>query len=125
MKLEELQRELNTAKESKQVLESRLVSMEAEARAMSVKVGSLEVEVQKERALSEEIAAKCRELEEELSRKEQEVELQKTASSNGELKIKQVRHHLLLLTTYISSNIFYQLFAGYCRNISLPYVSKS
>ncbi|XP_030934176.1 filament-like plant protein isoform X3 [Quercus lobata] len=89
VKLEELQRELNTAKESKQVLESRLVSMEAEARAMSVKVGSLEVEVQKERALSEEIAAKCRELEEELSRKEQEVELQKTASSNGELKIKQ------------------------------------
>ncbi|XP_050251214.1 filament-like plant protein isoform X2 [Quercus robur] len=89
VKLEELQRELNTAKESKQVLESRLVSMEAEARAMSVKVGSLEVEVQKERALSEEIVAKCRELEEELSRKEQEVELQKTASSNGELKIKQ------------------------------------
>ncbi|KAK4572813.1 hypothetical protein RGQ29_031010 [Quercus rubra] len=89
VKLEELQRELNTAKESKQVLESRLISMEAEARAMSVKVGSLEVEVQKERALSEEIAAKCRELEEELSRKKQEVELQKTASSNGELKIKQ------------------------------------
>nr|XP_023881275.1 filament-like plant protein isoform X3 [Quercus suber] len=89
VKLEELQRELNTAKESKQVLESRLISMEAEARVMSVKVGSLEVEVQKERALSEEIAAKCRELEEELSRKKQEVELQKTASSNGELKIKQ------------------------------------
>ncbi|KAM3683124.1 hypothetical protein ACJW31_12G123300 [Castanea mollissima] len=89
VKLEELQRALNTAKESKQVLESRLISMEAEAKAMSVKVGSLEVEVQKERALSEEIAAKCRELEEELSRKKQEVELQKTASSNCELKIKQ------------------------------------
>ena len=119
MKLEELQRELNTAKESKQVLESRLISMEAEARAMSVKVGSLEVEVQKERALSEEIAAKCRELEEELSRKKQEVELQKTASLNGELKIKQVRHHYLLLSSLCSSIIFYHLFAGYCRVISI------
>ena len=94
MKLEELQMELSGAKELKQVLESRLICMEAEARTMSVKVDSLEVKFQNERALSAEIAAKCRELEEELSRKKQEVELQKTASSNGELKIKQVRHHL-------------------------------
>jgi hypothetical protein len=92
VKLEELQTELNTAKESNEVLESRIISMEAEARTMSVKVDSLEVKVQKEKALSAEIAAKCRELEEELSRKKQEIELQKTASSNGELKIKQVRH---------------------------------
>ena len=97
MKLEELQRELNTAKELKQVLESRLISMEAEARTMSVKVDSLEVKVQKERALSAEIVAKCRELEEELSRKNQEIELQKTASSNGESKIKQVKHHFCYL----------------------------
>ena len=124
MKLEELQMELIGAKELKQVLESRLICMEAEARTMSVKVDSLEVKFQNERALSAEFAAKCQELEEELSRTKQEVE-QKTASSNGELKIKQVRHHLLLLTTYISSTIFYQLFAGYCRNISLPYISQS
>ena len=116
--------ELIGAKELKQVLESRLICMEAEARTMSVKVDSLEVKFQNERALSAEFAAKCQELEEELSRKKQEVE-QKTASSNDELKIKQVRHHLLLLTTYISSTIFYQLFAGYCGNISLPYISQS
>ncbi|KAK9270158.1 hypothetical protein L1049_025734 [Liquidambar formosana] len=63
--------------------------MEAEVRTMSAKVDSLEAEVKKERALSADIAVKCRELEDELSRKKQEVELQQTASSNGELKIKQ------------------------------------
>ena len=119
MKLEELQRELYNVKESKQVLESRLISMEAEARTLSVKVESLEIKVQRERALSAEIAAQCQELEEELSRKMQEIELQKTASLNGELKIKQVRHHYLLLSSLRSSIIFYHLFAGYCRGISI------
>ncbi|XP_059449008.1 filament-like plant protein isoform X1 [Corylus avellana] len=89
MKLEELQRELNIAKEKKQVVDSRLSSMEAEATTMAAKVECLEVEVQKEKALSAEIAGKCRKLEEELSRKRQEIELQKTASSNGEFKIKE------------------------------------
>jgi hypothetical protein len=93
MKLEELQRELNIAKEKKQVVDSRLSNMEAEATTMAAKVECLEVEVQKEKALSAEIAGKCRELEKELSRKRQEIELQKTASSNGEFKIKEVRHH--------------------------------
>ena len=119
VKLEELQRELYNTKESKQILESRLISMEAEARTMSVKVESLEIKVQRERALSAEIAAQCQELEEELSRKMQEIELQKTASLNGELKIKQVRHHYLLLSSLCSSIIFYHLFAGYCRVISI------
>ncbi|KAG2701122.1 hypothetical protein I3843_06G029300 [Carya illinoinensis] len=89
LKLEELQTELNIVKETKQVVESRLICMEAEARTMSAKVDALEVEVQKERTLSAEIAAKCRKSEEELSRERQEIELQKTTSSNGELKIKQ------------------------------------
>ncbi|KAG6714692.1 hypothetical protein I3842_05G215000 [Carya illinoinensis] len=89
LKLEELQMELNIAKETKQAVETRLIDMEAEARTMHAKVDSIEVEVKKERALSEEIAVQCRELEEELSMKRHEIELQKTASSNGELKIKQ------------------------------------
>ncbi|CAL8103601.1 unnamed protein product [Prunus armeniaca] len=89
MKLEELQKELNSARESKQTIESQLISMEAEARTMSAKVNFLEAEVQRERTLSAEIAVKCQSLEEELSRKNEEVNLQKNACSNGELKIKQ------------------------------------
>ncbi|KAK8347949.1 hypothetical protein V6Z12_A06G051800 [Gossypium hirsutum] len=77
------------ANESKQLLESQLVSIEAEARMMSAKVGSLETEVEKEKALSAEITVKCQELEEELSRARQEAELQQTANSNVEVKIKQ------------------------------------
>jgi len=115
LKLEELQRELNTAKEKKQVVESRLSSMEAEARTMSAKVECLEVEVQKEKVLSAEIAGKCRELEDELSRKRQEIEFQKTASSNGEMKIKQVSHHYCYLQ-YIAYFYFYHLFAGGIRD---------
>ncbi|KAL5558413.1 hypothetical protein UlMin_034624 [Ulmus minor] len=88
-KLEDLQRELDAAKESKQRIESQLTSIEAETRTMSAKVNSLEEEVQRERALSAAIAVKCRDLEDELSREKQEVQLQQTASSNGEMKIKQ------------------------------------
>lgn len=89
MKLEELQKELNVAKESKEMIESQLISIEAEARTMSAKVNSLETEVQRERALSAEIAVKCQCLEEKLSRKNEEVEFQKTVGSNSESKIKQ------------------------------------
>ncbi|MFQ6662653.1 hypothetical protein Gotur_030437, partial [Gossypium turneri] len=77
------------ANESKQLLKSQLVSIEAEARMMSAKVGSLETEVEKEKALSAQITVKCQELEEELSRTRQEAELQQTANSNVEVKIKQ------------------------------------
>ncbi|XWS21626.1 hypothetical protein CRYUN_Cryun30bG0070700 [Craigia yunnanensis] len=77
------------ANESKKLLESQLISIEAEARTMSAKIDSLETEVEKERTLSAQITVKCQELEEELSRKRQEAELQQTANSNVELKIKQ------------------------------------
>ncbi|XVE60324.1 hypothetical protein DITRI_Ditri05aG0119800 [Diplodiscus trichospermus] len=77
------------ANESKKLLESQLISIKAEARTMSTKIDSLETEVEKERALSTQITVKCQELEEELSRKRQEAELQQTANSNVELKIKQ------------------------------------
>uniref|UniRef100_A0A6N2LW89 Filament-like plant protein n=1 Tax=Salix viminalis TaxID=40686 RepID=A0A6N2LW89_SALVM len=88
-KLVELQEELSMADESKQEIESQLVSMEVEARTMWAKVNSLEGEIEKERALSTEIAAKYQEIEEDLSRKKQEEELQQTVSSSVEQKIKQ------------------------------------
>ncbi|MBA0659458.1 hypothetical protein Goklo_011595 [Gossypium klotzschianum] len=77
------------ANESKKMLESQLISIEVEARTMSAKIDSLETEVEKERALSAQITVKCQELEEELSRKKQETELQQTVNSNVEVKIKQ------------------------------------
>ncbi|KAE8731240.1 Filament-like plant protein [Hibiscus syriacus] len=80
---------LVTANKSKKLLESQLISIKEEARMTSAKIDSLETEVEKERALSSQIAVKCRELEEELSRKQQEAELQQTANSNFEPKIKQ------------------------------------
>uniref|UniRef100_A0A3N7EQM7 Filament-like plant protein n=1 Tax=Populus trichocarpa TaxID=3694 RepID=A0A3N7EQM7_POPTR len=88
-KLVELQEELLLTNESKQQIEFQLVSMEAEARTMSAKVNSIQGEIEKERVLSAEIALKYHELEEELSRKKQEEELQQNVSSSGEPKIKQ------------------------------------
>ncbi|KAJ6412665.1 hypothetical protein OIU84_005666 [Salix udensis] len=88
-KVVELQEELSMADESKQEIESQLVSMEVEARTMWAKVNSLEGEIEKERALSTEIAAKYHEIEEDLSRKKQEEELQQTVTSSVEQKIKQ------------------------------------
>jgi chromosome segregation ATPase len=95
-KLVELQEELLLTNESKQQIEFQLVSMEAEARTMSAKVNSIQGEIEKERVLSAETALKYHELEEELSRKKQEEELQQNVSSSGEPKIKQVnkQYHL-------------------------------
>ncbi|XP_050363282.1 filament-like plant protein 3 isoform X2 [Argentina anserina] len=89
MMLEELQKELKIAKESKLSIESQLISIEAEARTMSAKVQSLEAEVQRVRASSAKTSIRCQNLEEELSRKNEEVEFQKTACSDSESKIKQ------------------------------------
>ncbi|RWR85466.1 filament-like plant protein isoform X1 [Cinnamomum micranthum f. kanehirae] len=102
-KLLELERELATSNELKQaaeteveatnakrkVAESLLEAVDSEVRVLREKVASLEVQVEKERALSLEIAAKCRSLEDELSRKKREAELRRATSSSGELKIKQ------------------------------------
>ncbi|KAJ8773370.1 hypothetical protein K2173_028547 [Erythroxylum novogranatense] len=89
LRLEELQGELSLSKESSQKLESQLVSLEAEARTMSAKVLSLEAEIEREKFLSAGTAAKCQQLEEELSKKKHEVEMEKTANANIEPKIKQ------------------------------------
>ncbi|CAK9142251.1 unnamed protein product [Ilex paraguariensis] len=89
VRLEELQSELNVLNEAKQLLEFQLIGMEVEARTTSANVDLLKAEVEKERSFSAEVAVKCQELEDKLTRKIQEAELQQTASSNSELKIKQ------------------------------------
>lgn len=93
-RVEHLQQELAVVNETKELLEFQLIGMEVEARTLSANVDSLKTEVQQERTLSAEMAVKYQELENELMRKSQEIELQQAASSNGELKIKQVGYLL-------------------------------
>ncbi|XP_057470052.1 filament-like plant protein isoform X1 [Actinidia eriantha] len=88
-RLEELMKELNAVNESKELFEFQLIGMEVEARTMALKVELLKEEVKKEHRLSAEMAVKCQELEDELTRKSQEIELQQTAVSNGKPKINQ------------------------------------
>ncbi|KAH7861909.1 hypothetical protein Vadar_032529 [Vaccinium darrowii] len=89
MRLEELQKELNVVNESKELLDFQLICMEVEARTMISKVESLKEEVEKERSLAAETAVKCRDLEDELTRKSQEIETQQTAISNSKPKVNQ------------------------------------
>jgi multidrug resistance efflux pump len=108
--MEELQDLLTLANESRQAreeeimrsdskrkeTESQLRIAEAEIKTLLSKIVSLDAEVEKERALSAENAAKSQELEDELSKMKCEVELQheierkRIASFNEELKITQV-----------------------------------
>ncbi|KAK4359077.1 hypothetical protein RND71_021306 [Anisodus tanguticus] len=88
-RLEEMQKELDVVNESKELLEFQLYGMEVEARTMSVNIDSLKTEVEREKSSSSDKEAKCCELENELRKRAQEVELQQTSGSNGELKIKQ------------------------------------
>lgn len=97
MRLEELQKELNVVNESKELLEFQLIGMEVEARTMISKVESLKEEVEKERSLAAETAVKCRELDDELTRKSQEIEIQQTAISNSKPKVTQVSRWFFLL----------------------------
>ncbi|KAH0987896.1 hypothetical protein GBA52_015073 [Prunus armeniaca] len=109
MKLEDLKRELALANDSvyaadeevrtyqtmRVVAESQLIAVQTEFNSLLLKVGSLEEEVWKERNFSAENVAKCLKLENELfsmkheAEHQREVELQRLASTNGELKIKQ------------------------------------
>ncbi|XP_059280448.1 filament-like plant protein isoform X2 [Lycium ferocissimum] len=88
-RMEELQKELDVVNESKELLEFQLYGMEVEARTMSVNIDSLKTQVEREKSLSSDMEAKCHELENELRKRSQEVELQQTSGSNGEMKIKQ------------------------------------
>ncbi|KAL2339785.1 hypothetical protein Fmac_007725 [Flemingia macrophylla] len=88
-KLEKLQRELENAYKSKQMFENKLMSMQAEAQSITAKLQLLEAEVDKEKAMSVEIATRCKKLEQELERKNQEEKLGSMTSSYSEIKLKQ------------------------------------
>ncbi|KAL1820220.1 hypothetical protein ACET3Z_015089 [Daucus carota] len=89
IRLEQLQKELNVMNESKELLEYQLVGMEVEIRTMSKEVDTLQLDVKKEQNLSAEMVVKCRDLEDELTRRTQEVELHQAKSSDGDVKLKQ------------------------------------
>ncbi|KAL6504881.1 hypothetical protein OROHE_023639 [Orobanche hederae] len=88
LRVEEMQ-EVRLVSETKELLEFQLVGMEVEARTVSANVESLEAEIDEERNLSAKLTVKCRELEYELTRKNEETELQQNTSSNVEPKVKQ------------------------------------
>ncbi|KAI8535561.1 hypothetical protein RHMOL_Rhmol10G0183800 [Rhododendron molle] len=69
--------------------ESQLVETEAEMKTLLSKVGYLEEEVEKERALSGEAVVQCRKMEDEILRMKHEVELLNSARLNGDLKLKK------------------------------------
>lgn len=91
-----LEEELKSAKAKKEVAESQLRAVEAEMKTLRTKVFSLEEEVEKERALSEENFSNFQKSRDELLKMKHEAEhqheakLQLLASSDEELKIKQV-----------------------------------
>ncbi|EXB53551.1 hypothetical protein L484_007922 [Morus notabilis] len=108
-RLKELQKQLVLANESKraaeeeeratrtkqELAESQLRVVENEINALLSKIGSLEEEVQKERALSADNVARCQKMENELlivkreAENKQEAELERIQSANVNLKIKQ------------------------------------
>ncbi|XP_058186520.1 filament-like plant protein 3 isoform X2 [Rhododendron vialii] len=69
--------------------ESQLGETEAEMKTLLSKVGYLEEEVEKERALSGEAVVQCRKMEDEILRMKHEVELLNSARLNGDLKLKK------------------------------------
>ncbi|CAN0892362.1 Filament-like plant protein (Fragment) [Linum grandiflorum] len=89
LKLEEVESELLSARESRQDIESQLIGLEAECRTMSAQVATLETELEKEKATSAEFSIKYLYLEEELSKKKEEIEQQQSMKLNREPKIKQ------------------------------------
>lgn len=69
--------------------ESQLVETEAEMKTLLSKVGYLEEEVEKARALSGEAVVQCRKMEDEILIMKHEVELLNSARLNGDLKLKK------------------------------------
>lgn len=104
VKLEDLQTQLDIANSSmraadeevkayqtmREFAESQLTSVQTELNCLLLKVGALEEDVSKERALSAETLAKCQKVENELLIVKHEAELQRLASTSGDLKIQQV-----------------------------------
>lgn len=96
--------EVKSAKSKKEAAESRLRAVEAEMETLHSKVISLEDEVEKEHALSEENIANFQKSKDELSKVKHEIELQHEvklqylAGSNQELKNNQVSGLSFMLT---------------------------
>ncbi|XP_052191440.1 filament-like plant protein isoform X2 [Diospyros lotus] len=81
--------ELDTSNAKRELSESHLKVTETELKTLLSKVGSLEQELQKEQVLSAEAVTKSKKLEDEILRMKHEVQTQKAAILNGDLKIKQ------------------------------------
>ncbi|PRQ49593.1 putative filament-like plant protein [Rosa chinensis] len=114
LKLEDLQTQLNIANGSRyasdeevkacqtmrEVAESQLRSVQTELDCLILKVGALEEDVSKERALSAENEAKCQKVENELLIMKHEAELQRMASTSGDLKIQQEKELALAASKF-------------------------
>lgn len=85
----ELEKELQEANGEKKFLSSELDRVRAELQTMSSQIEILSEQVQKEQALVAELSTKSEEMEYELQRKTQELDVQQRAHPNNELKIKQ------------------------------------
>ncbi|CAL0317935.1 unnamed protein product [Lupinus luteus] len=104
-KLDELQRELENAYKSNHIIENDLLSMKAHSQTLSAKVDLLAAEVDKERAMSDEIATKYKDLKEELERKsakvdllEIEVDKERAMSREIAMKYKEFEEEILRST---------------------------
>uniref|UniRef100_A0A803LK39 Uncharacterized protein n=2 Tax=Chenopodium quinoa TaxID=63459 RepID=A0A803LK39_CHEQI len=85
----ELEKELQQVNEEKKALNSELDGMREQLQTMSAQIELLKEQVQKEKALVAELSTKYEEMEYELQKKTQEINVQQRAHSNNELKIKQ------------------------------------
>uniref|UniRef100_A0A803LV34 Uncharacterized protein n=1 Tax=Chenopodium quinoa TaxID=63459 RepID=A0A803LV34_CHEQI len=85
----ELEKELQQANEEKKALNSELDGMREQLQTMSAQIELLNEQVLKEKALVAELSTKYEEMEYELQKKTQELNVQQRAHSNNELKIKQ------------------------------------
>ncbi|GFP84325.1 filament-like plant protein [Phtheirospermum japonicum] len=89
IRLGEMKKKLMAVNETKELLESKLDGMEVENRTLSANIESLKGEIEEERKLSAGLSAKCRDLENELTRRIEETEIELDTNLNVEPKIKQ------------------------------------
>ncbi|KAI9114384.1 hypothetical protein K1719_014612 [Acacia pycnantha] len=103
---QEAYEEVKSTKTKNKEIESKLRVVQTEVGDLVSKIGSLEKEIEKERALSAENVAKCERLEDELSRMKHESQLQQEAEKthregvNVELKLKQEKELALAASRF-------------------------
>ncbi|KAL4183509.1 hypothetical protein AMTRI_Chr11g98600 [Amborella trichopoda] len=81
--------ELEVAGARRSEAEERLEALNKEIGELYERVDSLELRLEEERVFSAGVEAKCRQLEEELKKRNRDAELSTLVSSNGSLKMKQ------------------------------------